>query len=153
VNLADAIRQASSQLDPSGSAAWVEQDTEAQETRLRKIQARTPEPTPAPPTESEVVEAADAAAAAGGFGSVVRLELTLSPEQLSGLFRAILANQHSVMTLKEAAQYLRIPPVTLEQMANEGEVPAFRIDGRWRFSHNALDEWLTLNRPKQGRGA
>ena len=32
----------------------------------------------------------------------------------------------------------------LEQMANEGKVPALLIDGKWRFARTAVDEWLNL---------
>jgi excisionase family DNA binding protein len=80
-------------------------------------------------------------------GSVVRMELFLSPEQLNGLFKAVVANQHSVMTLREAAQYLRSPSGQLEELAQAGGVPALSIDGKYRFSRTALDEWLNL----QGR--
>ena len=77
-------------------------------------------------------------------GGVVRLELFLSPEQLSGLFRAVVANQHTVMTLREAAKYLRIAPNHLAQMAQEGKIPALMIDGKWRFARSGVDEWLCL---------
>ncbi len=80
-----------------------------------------------------------------GSGSIVRLELFLSPEQLSGLFRAVVANQHTVMTLREAAAYLRMNQKTLAQMAQRGQIPALSIDGKWRFSRNAVDEWLNLH--------
>lgn len=77
-------------------------------------------------------------------GNVVRLELFLTPEQLNSLFRAVVATQHSVMTLREAAAYLRISPSRLETMAQEGQIPAFLIDGRWRFARNSVDEWLNM---------
>ncbi|HMS54725.1 MAG TPA: helix-turn-helix domain-containing protein [Fimbriimonadaceae bacterium] len=77
-------------------------------------------------------------------GSVVRLELFLNPEQLTNLFRAVSATQHSMMTLREAASYLRVHATVLEQMAQDGEIPAFNIDGRWRFPKSGVDEWLTL---------
>jgi excisionase family DNA binding protein len=77
-------------------------------------------------------------------GNVVRLELFLSPEQLNSVFRAVVATQHSVMTLREAAAYLRVSPGTLETMAQEGQIPAFLIDGRWRFARNSVDEWLNM---------
>jgi len=74
--------------------------------------------------------------------SVVRLELLLSPDQLSNLFRAVAANQHSLWTLRDAAAYLRINAKALTQLAEEGSVPGFLVDGRWRFAKNAIDEWL-----------
>ena len=47
------------------------------------------------------------------------------------------------MTLREAAQFLRIPGANLEQLASDKLVPAFQVDGKWRFSKEvALDEWM-----------
>jgi len=76
-------------------------------------------------------------------GTAVRLEIFLTPDQLSTLFRAVAAQQHSMLTLREAASYLRVPATSLEQMASAGELPGFLIDGRWRFNKAAIDEWLT----------
>lgn len=83
-------------------------------------------------------------------GNVVRLELFLSPEQLNQLFRALVATQHGMLTLREAAQYLRVHPATVEQMAQEGHIPALMIEGRWRFPKSSLDEWLNLQVFKKG---
>ena len=77
--------------------------------------------------------------------TLVRMELFLSPEQLSSLFKAVVHTQHTVMTLREAASYLRINPSTLEQMAQHGDVAAFMVDSRWRFPKSSLDEWVALN--------
>lgn len=148
MNLADAIRQASSLGDASTSSnAHVTPMYQEPAVAPKNLNFGLADPDPMPDHHSDVPTLA------GTFGSTVRLELTLSPEQLSGLFRAILANQHSVMTLKEASQYLRVSATVLEALAESQEVPAFRIDGRWRFSHTALDEWLTLNRGAEEKGA
>lgn len=77
-------------------------------------------------------------------GNVVRLELFLTAEQMSGLFKAIMAGQHTVMTAREAAAYLRVSKDTLMKLAEEGEIPGIVIDGRWRFPKPNLDEWLTM---------
>lgn len=74
--------------------------------------------------------------------SIVRLELLLTPDQLSNLFRAVAANQHSLWTLRDAAAYLRMTPKALAQLAEEGSVPGFLVDGRWRFAKHTIDEWL-----------
>jgi excisionase family DNA binding protein len=72
----------------------------------------------------------------------VKFELYLSPEQLTNLFKGVVATQHSVMTLRETARYLRIPGRKLEEMAQLAQIPAFLIDGKWRFARNNVDEWL-----------
>lgn len=82
-------------------------------------------------------------------GNVVRLELFLNSEQMTGLLKAILAGQHSVLTLKEAAAYLRISPTSLQELADQGEVPGVQMNGAWRFPKASLDEWMTLSAVKR----
>ena len=48
-----------------------------------------------------------------------------------------------VLTLAEAAQFLRIDTPALEALAQHNEVPARRIGEAWRFSRTALLVWLT----------
>ncbi|MEQ1821627.1 MAG: helix-turn-helix domain-containing protein [Fimbriimonadaceae bacterium] len=74
--------------------------------------------------------------------TAVRLELLLTPDQLSNLFRAVAANQHTLWTVRDAASYLRISGHSLESMADKGEIPGFKVDGRWRFAKATIDEWL-----------
>ncbi len=92
-------------------------------------------------SEGQMPEAPHAAVLGG---SVVRLELFLAPDQLNNLFKSVVSNQHTVMTLREAASFLRISTSTLDQMAHDREVPALQIDGKWRFSRASLEEWLTF---------
>ncbi|HZH98709.1 MAG TPA: helix-turn-helix domain-containing protein [Fimbriimonadaceae bacterium] len=77
-------------------------------------------------------------------GNFVRMEMFLSPEQMSGLLRAVVGTQHSVMTTRETASYLRLSTATVEAMAQAGELPAFQLDGKWRFPKQGIDEWITL---------
>jgi len=86
----------------------------------------------------------DAPAAQVFGGNVVRLELFLTPEQLNALFRVAIANHHSMMTLREAAAYLRVHANALERMAESGQIPALQIDGKWRFLKASIDEWVAL---------
>jgi hypothetical protein len=52
------------------------------------------------------------------------------------------APPNEVMTLPEAAVFLRLGEAELERSAAESEVPARRIAGQWRFSRTALLAWL-----------
>ena len=127
MNLADAIRQAAQHSGPT----------------LGPHLADQPEPVLAAQKEVAIVnESNNHASENPMLSNVVRLELVLNPEQLSSLLRAIVAGQHSVMTLREAAAYLRLPSNVIDQMATEGKLPALSIDGKWRFTHAALDEWF-----------
>jgi len=47
-----------------------------------------------------------------------------------------------VLNTEEAAALLQIHPKTLQRMARQGVVPAFRIGDLWRFRASALDQWL-----------
>jgi excisionase family DNA binding protein len=77
-------------------------------------------------------------------GNVVRLELLLDPSQMNAMLKALINSHQCVMTLREAANYLRISSQKLERLAAEHEAPGFMIDGRWRFPKVALDEWLSV---------
>jgi excisionase family DNA binding protein len=139
MNLADAIRQAA-------HTTGVPLPTDAQAADITVVDNPnwTPETAEQSAGATSEVRVPDQPLPAIAGGSVVRLELFLSPEQLSGLFRAIVGVQHTVMTLREAANYLRVPAGSLDQMAQEGNVPAFMIDGKWRFQRAGLDEWLAM---------
>ena len=47
-----------------------------------------------------------------------------------------------VLNTEEAAALLQIHPKTLQRMARQGSVPAFRIGDLWRFRASSLDEWV-----------
>jgi excisionase family DNA binding protein len=47
-----------------------------------------------------------------------------------------------VLTLEEAAGYLRLPQDTMEREVSQGKIPGRRIDRTWRFHKSALDDWL-----------
>jgi len=47
-----------------------------------------------------------------------------------------------VLNTEEAAALLQIHPKTLQRMARQGVVPAFRIGDLWRFRASSLDQWL-----------
>jgi excisionase family DNA binding protein len=164
MNLADAIRRAAHASGQSftqpHSAADATVDNTIELHPPAETEATTPAEFASPQTPEEdfvnhpasafdIVHASETAmpeppAPVVAGGSVVRLELFLAPEQLNSLFRAVVATQHSVMTLREAATFLRIPANKLEQMAHDREIPAFQLEGKWRFPRAAVDEWLTL---------
>ncbi len=119
MNLADAIRMASQQRFQS-----------AAEPRLAE-----------PPYES-----------AHGMGEdsesvqTVRFEVRLTTQQLHDLLQWLARNLHPVMTLREAARYLRLHTAELEALAQSGVIPAFKVDNKWRFLKAALDEWMLAQR-------
>lgn len=138
MNLADAIRQAT-QKAPTDEPQPPEFEEMAEEVLAQLAEVDDvvyEEPADLPQSPAPQIYG----------GNVVRLELFLAPEQLNALFRAAVANHHSMMTLREAAAYLRVHTATLEQMAQEGRLPALLIDSKWRFLKSSIDEWVTLQR-------
>jgi excisionase family DNA binding protein len=49
-----------------------------------------------------------------------------------------------VMTLRQAASYLRISPDTLYDYLKNGKISgvAFKLGNRWRFKKDLLDQWI-----------
>lgn len=47
---------------------------------------------------------------------------------------------HNLMTVKETAEYLRIPLPTVYYLVQRGQLPAVQIGGRWRIKKDALDK-------------
>jgi excisionase family DNA binding protein len=150
MNLADAIRKASATALSSPLMKQISAHVEAAprheeltvDEDLAEVEMNEQEWTPEEAPRYEVAEATAPVAEAGPGQHVVRLELALSQEQLNGLFRAVLTSPHSILTPKEAAAYLRIKVRALEEMAAAGEIPAYEVDGKWRFSKVGIDEWL-----------
>lgn len=120
MNLADALREACLRIEDT--------DSSAEGSGLRVEVGGFPYPQPS------TLHAESSAP--------VRLELQLTHEQLAALFRSVLARGQSVMTLKEASALLRLEPPVLQRMAERRELPAFQVEGRWRFPRAGVEEWL-----------
>ena len=54
-----------------------------------------------------------------------------------------------VLTLEELADLLRVDPRELEKLAGAGGIPGRRIGGSWRFSRDAVIEWLGGSPPPE----
>src|SRR4051812_18862787 len=63
------------------------------------------------------------------------------------------AAQQEVLTLAEAAKYLRVSQDVLRRWASLGMVPGRRIDDEWRFLKAALQDWLRVAPPEDGAPA
>jgi excisionase family DNA binding protein len=57
---------------------------------------------------------------------------------------------HNLLTVKETAEYLRIPLPTVYYLVQRGQIPAIQIGGRWRIKKSALDRDV-LRQDKQGQ--
>jgi excisionase family DNA binding protein len=131
MNLVDAIRQASQQFQAQPSP------------QVNEMKPKKPLAQPTAPSET-IEPVAVSPAVIGGAGSVVRLELFLSPEQMHQMLRGILQGAHTIMTLRETAQHLRTSIQTVVNLAESGEIPALMVDGQWKFPRQGVEEWMTL---------
>jgi excisionase family DNA binding protein len=57
---------------------------------------------------------------------------------------------HNLLTVKETAEYLRIPLPTVYYLVQRGKIPAIQIGGRYRIKKSALDRDV-LRQDKQGQ--
>lgn len=48
----------------------------------------------------------------------------------------------TLLTLAEVAAYLKVAEKTVLRMLRRGELPAVKIANQWRFSRDALNDWL-----------
>ena len=53
-----------------------------------------------------------------------------------------------VLTLEEAAKYLKIAKPTLYRLLEDGKIPAFKVGNQWRFTRELIDKWLWDQLPK-----
>jgi excisionase family DNA binding protein len=51
-------------------------------------------------------------------------------------------NDDQVLTIKDIAAILKLAEKTVYSMAQEGELPAFKIRGQWRTRRIDFDRWI-----------
>ena len=47
-----------------------------------------------------------------------------------------------ILTLGEVATYLKAGKKTIYRLAQQGELPGFKLGGTWRFRRVELDRWI-----------
>ena len=47
-----------------------------------------------------------------------------------------------VLTIGELSGYLKVAKSTLYKLAQEGRIPGQKVGKHWRFSKDAIDQWL-----------
>src|SRR5262245_56111159 len=67
---------------------------------------------------------------------------TTKPTQLGEPSPVPAAGWPEVLTLAEAAAYLRVPEVELERIVGSQGLPGRQIGSEWRFSRAAIQDWL-----------
>jgi excisionase family DNA binding protein len=54
--------------------------------------------------------------------------------------------RRELMTTREVLLYLRVTPRTVYRLIREGDLPAVRMGGRWRFRRADIESWLERQR-------
>lgn len=49
---------------------------------------------------------------------------------------------NEILTVNEVADYLRMNPMTIYRLAQQGKIPASKILGCWRFKRQDVESWL-----------
>jgi excisionase family DNA binding protein len=60
----------------------------------------------------------------------------MKTKQLSG------STDADIMTVHDVAGYLRLSEAKVYKMAQESDLPAFRLGKSWRFRKAQIDEWI-----------
>lgn len=47
-----------------------------------------------------------------------------------------------ILTIDEVATYLKAGKRTVYRLAANGQIPAFKLGGTWRFRRGELDQWI-----------
>lgn len=47
-----------------------------------------------------------------------------------------------ILTLEELAAYLKAGKRTVYRLASNGQIPAFKLGGTWRFSKADIEGWI-----------
>jgi len=55
------------------------------------------------------------------------------------------------LTLLEVAKLLKVAEKTVYTMTQQGDLPAFKVRGQWRFKRKDLDQWIERQKDASGR--
>ena len=47
-----------------------------------------------------------------------------------------------ILTIAQVAQYLNLHQLTVYKLVKQGNLPAFKVGGQWRFPKKVLDRWI-----------
>ena len=70
---------------------------------------------------------------------------------LVGVYCRLVASRHEsgvhvsedqILTIKDVAAILKLAEKTVYSMAQDGELPAFKVRGQWRIRRVDFDKWI-----------
>lgn len=57
-----------------------------------------------------------------------------------------------ILTIDDVAAYLKAGKRTVYRLAANGQIPAFKLGGTWRFRRGELDRWIATRIGKASDG-
>jgi len=57
-----------------------------------------------------------------------------------------------ILTLADVARLLKVADKTVYTMAQNAQIPAFKVRGQWRFKRTDLDRWIEQQKKAALRG-
>ena len=58
-------------------------------------------------------------------------------------------NKNDILTVKETAEFLRVPRSTVYKLAKGGLMPAQKVGRHWRFHRPAIIRWIAGRTPSE----
>lgn len=53
-----------------------------------------------------------------------------------------MSKNKEIMDTKEVSEFLKLHPFTVNKLAREGKIPAFKIGADWRFHRKYIESWI-----------
>ena len=82
---------------------------------------------------------------------LVYLLLEYSPMRYRPVTIGVQMNHDLVLTIKEIAEILKLAEKTVYSMAQDGELPAFKVRGQWRIRRVDFDGWMVAQAKSAAR--
>ena len=56
----------------------------------------------------------------------------------------VTVSEDQILTIKDVAAILKLAEKTVYSMAQDGELPAFKVRGQWRIRRIDFDKWIAI---------
>ena len=60
--------------------------------------------------------------------------------------------EREILSVKDIALYLRLHPITVYRMAQQGKIPSFHVGGSIKFKRSMIEKWIAGKQKGEGNG-
>ena len=53
-----------------------------------------------------------------------------------------MARNDDILSIPDIATLIKVAEKTVRSLAQKGDLPAFKVGGRWRFRREGIDSWI-----------